>query len=233
MQIKWGAGILDARGSLGAMTVSRNRYGAYARARISPVNPQSQRQSDIRALIAFVTTQWTFQLTQPQRDAWGVFASNVPTTNKLGEVINLSGFNQYLKSNVVALNGGLAQIDDAPLIFALPGEDPNFEATVDAGTDKITIVFDDTRDWLDEDEAGMIVQMGIPVNPGIQFFNGPWRHAGVIEGDSIAAPTTPDATIDVPFEIGDGEKIFVRAKIVRADGRVSDWFRDNTIAATA
>lgn len=233
MLLKWGAGIVDARGSIGGMTVSRNRYGSYARARIAPVNPQSPLQSAIRALIALVTIRWTFNLSQANRDAWGVYADNVPATNKLGESINLSGFNQFIKSNIVSANVGLPFIDAAPIIFALPGEDPEFDATIDAGTGKITVIFNDTRDWADEDDAAMVVQMGRPVNPTIQFFNGPWRHAGVIEGDSVAAPTTPDATIDVPFEVGDGEKVFVRAKILRADGRVSDWFRANTVVATA
>lgn len=233
MLVKFGGGILDARGSLGGNVYSRNRYGAYVRSRVAPVNPQSPRQSAIRAIVALVTTRWTFVLTQANRDAWGVFAANVPATNKLGEVINLSGFNQFVKSNVAARNSANPFIDAAPLIFALPGEDPGFSATIDAGTGKITVVFTDTRDWVDEDDAAMIVQMGIPVNPTIQFFNGPWRHAGSIEGDSVLAPTTPDATIDVPFVVGDGQKVFIRAKILRADGRISDWFRSDTVVATA
>jgi len=132
----------------------------------------------------------------------------------------------------VSRNVGLPAILDAPIIFALPGEDPDYETTVDAGTGKISVAFDDTRDWVDEDDAAMVVQMGIPVNPTIQFFNGPWRHAGVLEGDGITPITSPDATIDVPFPVGDGEKVFTRAKILRADGRVSDWFRSSSIVAT-
>lgn len=233
MLVKYGGGILDARGSIGGQTHSRNRYGAYVRARTTPVNPNSQRQSEVRALNALVTSRWLAALTIAQRAAWGVFASNVPAKNKLGEVINLSGFNQFVKSNIVSANSGLPFIDDAPIIFTLPGEDPTFEASFDAGTGKVSVVFDDTRDWLDEDEAAMIVQVGIPVNASVEFFNGPWRHAGSIDGDSVAAPTTPDATIDIPFEVGDDQKCFARAKILRADGRVSDWFRASDIVATA
>ncbi len=231
--VKFGGIAVDARGSIASTVFSRNRYGNYIRARVAPVNPQSPRQSDIQAIVAEVSSRWLFVATLLQRVAWNLFAANVPTTNKLGEVINLSGFNQYVKSNVALGNSGLAYVDDAPTIFALPGEDTSYNSEIDAGTGKITIAFDDTRDWLDEDEAGMIVQMGIPQNPSRTFFNGPWRHAGIILGDSVAAPTTPDSSIDVPFEVADGQKVWTRAKIIRADGRTSDWFRDESIVATA
>jgi len=231
--IKFGGGVIDARGSIGGNVFSRNRYGNYMRARTTPVNPQSSRQSAIRAIVASIAVIWNGTLTAVQRAAWGVFASNVPSTNKLGEVINLSGFNQFVKSNTVKLNAGLASLAVAPTIFTLPGEDPDFSATVDAGTGKVSVVFDATRDWADEDTGGLVVQVGIPVNPSIEYFNGPWRSAGIILGDGATPPTSPDATLDCPFEVADDQKIFVRAKILRADGRVSDWFRSGSIVATA
>jgi hypothetical protein len=233
MLIKYGGGIVDARGSMAGNVFSRNRYGAYVRARTTPVNPQSGRQSAIRAIVSLVSAAWLGTLSQANRDAWGVFASNVPATNKLGEVINLSGFNQFVRSNVANLNVGGSLISAGPVIFTLPGEDTSYATAVDAGTGKITVTFDDTRDWCDEDDAYLIVQAGIPVNASVEFFDGPWRHAGSIEGDSVAAPTSPDATIDYPYEIADDQKVFTRAKIMRADGRISDWFRDDSIVATA
>lgn len=233
MLVRYGGGITDARGSIGGQTHSRNRYGAYVRARTTPINPRSDRQSAIRAITALVSSLWLSLLTNDQRAAWAVFAANVPASNKLGESINLSGYNQFHKSNVVAKNAGFPEIAAGPILFTLPGEDPGYTSNVDAGTGKLSIVFTDTRDWVDEDEAGMIIQMGIPQNASRGFFNGPWRHAGVIEGDGVAAPTTPDATIDVPFAVADGQKIWTRAKIIRADGRVSDWFRGESIVATS
>lgn len=233
MLVKWGAGIVDGRGSIAGTTFSRNRYGAIARARTKPVNPGTDRQSAIRAKISYVAAAWLGLLSSAQRAAWGVFASNVPATNKLGEVIYLSGNNQFVKTNVAALNAGVDMILDAPTIFTLPGEDSSFDATVDAGTGKITLTFDDTRDWCDEDGACLIVQMGLPQNASIGFFNGPWRHAGAIEGDSVAPPTSPDATLNVPFSVADDQLVWVRAKILKADGRTSDWFQAVAVVATA
>lgn len=232
MLIKLGGIIADARGSIGGITLSRNSSGAYARIRVTPINPKTVLQSAIRAIVAAVTVRWLGTLTQLQRDAWKVFASNVPAKNKLGETIHLSGFNQFTKSNVVANNVGLPDIDDAPLVFDLPGEDTTYSSEVDSGTGKVTIVFDDTLSWVNADDAAMIVQMGIPVNASIGFFDGPWRHAGKILGDGTTPPTSPDATIDVPFQVGDGQQVFTRAKIILEDGRVSDWFRSKSIVAS-
>ncbi len=231
--VKFGGGVVDARGSIGGTTFSRNRFGNYMRARKTPVNPQSPRQSAIRAIVASVNELWNGSLTQANRDSWEVYGSNVPATNKLGEVIRLPGFNQFNKTSIAAVNAGNTPIFAAPLVFTLPGEDTLFTAAVDAGTGKITITFDDARDWLNENAGLLIVEMGIPQNASRNFFDGPWRHAGVINGNLALPPTTPAATIDVPFAVGDGQKVFVRAKIMRGDGRLSDWFRFNSIVATA
>jgi len=233
MLVKYGGGILDARGSIGGQTHSRNKSGAYVRARTTPINPRSARQTAIRAKISYVAQLYRSGLSAAQKAAWAVFAANVPKTNKLGEVINHSGYNCFVSSNVASLNAGLTTILPAPTVFTMPGADPDFESTIDAGTGKLSLTFDADRDWCDEDGGALIVEMGLPQSDSIGFFNGPWRHAGVVEGDSATAPTSPDANLDVPFEVADGQKVWTRAKILRADGRLSNWFRDETIVATA
>ena len=229
MLVRWGGGIVDGRGSIGGTTFSRNKSGAYARSRTKPVNPKSALQSAIRAIVALVSATWANGVTTAQKAAWAVFASNVPTKNKLGEVINLPGFGQYTKSNIVALNAGLPAILNAPVDFVLPGEDPTYAVVVSEATQDIAVTFDATRDWAGEDDAGLIVQMGTPQGLGVTFFDGPWRHAGVILGDGTTPPVTGDP-VSVPFPVAAGQQIFTRAKIIRADGRLSDWFRISAIA---
>jgi len=226
--VKLGGGVVEIRGSIAGNTFSRNRYGAYMRARISPVNPNSEKQSRVRGIMSVVSKDWFDTLTAEQREAWIQFAANMPVTNRLGEVINLSGFNQYVASNQAALNAGLPAIAAGPTTYIKPGVDVTSVATGSESTQEVSVVFDDTRDWVDEDGAGMIVQVGLPQNASIEFFNGPWRHAGVIEGDSVAAPTTP-AAIASPFVITEDQKLFVRTRIIRADGRLSDWFQSSSV----
>lgn len=227
--IKFGGGVVDARGSIAGNVFSRNRYGNYMRARTKPVNPQSVRQSAIRALMALISQAWFAVVSIAQRADWAVYASNVPETNKLGEVIRLSGFNQYVKSNLAAQNAGLPAIADGPSVFTKPGEDPTYAAVISEATQTIANTFDATADWANEDDAGLIVQMGIPQNDSIEFFDGPWRHAGTILGDSVTPPVTGDP-VTAPFPVVANQKIFTRARIIRADGRLGDWFRSIALA---
>ena len=221
--IKFGGGITEMRGSIAGNTFSRNKAGAYVRARTTPINPSTARQSAVRALTALISQTWFAIASAAQRAAWAVFASNMPTTNKVGDVIYISGFNQFMKSNIAAQNAGLTAIADAPVVFTLPGEDVTFSTIVDEATQMIATTFDDAAPWAAEDGGALIVQMGLPQNASIEFFNGPWRHAGAVPGAVI--PVTSPQNIAVPFPVAEGQKIFTRARIIRADGRLSDWFR--------
>lgn len=231
MLVVYGGGILDARGSIGGNTASRNGSGPYWRARVKPVNPNSDAQSRVRAIMSRVSAMYLDSASSAQRLEWGVFASNMPHKNKLGLDIRLSGFNQFVKSNVAALNAELPSILDGPVIFTLPGEDPTFEVSASESSQELSVIFNDNRDWVDEDFAGMIIQVGIPQNASIGFFNGPWRHADIIRGDSSTAPTTP-ATIASPWPVVELQKVWVRGKIIRADGRTSDWFQVSPIVGS-
>lgn len=226
--VKFGGGITDMRGSIGGTVFSRNKSGAIARQRTTPINPKTALQSAIRAILSFVAQLWRTGTTAVQKAAWATYAANVPAKNKLGEVINLSGFNQFVKSNTTLKAAGIAEIADAPTIFTLPGEDPTYAAVVSEAGQTIAVTFDDTRDWVDEDGAAYIVQMGIPQDDSVTFFDGPWRAAGAILG-AVIPPVTGD-TVPVPFPVVADQQIFTRAKIIRADGRVSDWFRSAVIA---
>lgn len=228
MLVRYGGGILDARGSIGGQTHSRNRSGAYVRARTVPTNPNTPRQAAVRAIMSVVTANWNNLLSAAQRISWDLFALNVPAKNKLGETINLTGFNQYVKSNIASLNASLPAILAGPTDFTLPGEDATMSVVGSEGSQELEVTFDALRDWVNEDGAGMIVQMGAPQDASINYFSGPWRFADSIDGDGTTAPTSP-ATIVVPFAITENQKLFVRARILRADGRLSGWFQLDVI----
>jgi len=225
-----GAGIANISGSIGGTTFARNKSGAYIRNRTVPVNPNTVRQSDIRANMSNVSRKWSDSASAAQRLAWEVFAQNMPQSNRVGQQITLSGFNQFVKSNVAGSNAGLIPYLDAPATFVLPGEDPSLSAAGSEATQNIAITFDDTFEWLDLDNAAMIIQVGIPQNPSVTFFNGPWRHAGIIAGNLASPPTTP-ASLASPWPIVENQRLFVRARIILDDGRLSDWFRDISAVA--
>lgn len=222
--LKFGGGITEMRGSIAGNTYSRNRYGAYARARTKPVNPNSARQQSVRAALAFLTERWSATLTAAQRAAWNLYGSNVVMTNKLGESINLSGFNHYIRSNTILKLLGITVVDAGPVVFEIPEADPTYAIAASEATQQITTTYDDTMDWADENDAYMFGFQGSPQNAQRNFFGGPWRYFMGIAGVNGAPPASPNLTA-VQFPIAELQRDWCYARIIRADGRCSQPFR--------
>ncbi len=222
--IKFGGGIVQMSGSIAGNTFARNRYGNYVRARTKPINPNTARQILIRAALAFLTTRWSQTLTAVQRTAWNLYAANVVMTNKLGESMNLSGFNHYIRSNTLLKRFGAVPVDDGPVIFEIPAADPTFSVTASEATQQLTFVYDDTLAWNNEDEGFLSLFQGQPQNAQRNFFGGPWRFAGAVAG-ATGVPAPSPRLLDVEFAIAEGQRQWVYARISRADGRMSAPFR--------
>lgn len=217
--------ITKASGSLGGLTGSRNRFGMYFRQRSNPVNPNSSLQAIVRSRLAALTAAWG-ALTTPQKQAWDNYAAQVPRQNKLGETIYLTGFNHFVRTNMIVLQCGGSQISAAPSSLLLPGADESFDISPSEATQSLAVTFDDTAVWCTEDGAFMPVFGGLPRNTEVSFFGGPWRFAGAIAGDSTTPPTSP-ATITSAYGFVSGQYLWAYGRLLRADGRLSDPFRTN------
>lgn len=218
---------IEMSGSKGGTTFARNRFGAYARQRTKPVNPSTERQQAQRSIFALLTNLWNTTLTQAQRDAWDLYAANVPMLNRLGQVINPTGFNHYCRSNSLILQVGGTRVDDAPQVYLKGEQDPTFEVTGVESTQELSITFDGTLEWANEVGGYMAIFLGLPQMTKVNFFKGPWRYAGNIKG--AATPPTSPQTINVSFPVTEGQKIWAQARIIRSDGRVSDPFRSTGV----
>lgn len=231
--VKYGGGIVQMSGSIAGTTHARNRFGNYARSRTKPVNPRSSRQMAARITIMYLAEQWRESpMTDTIRTAWQTYANSVNWLNKLGETVTLTGFNMFMRSNAAMLRAGGAIVTAGPTDLGLPSGDPTFAVTASEATGLVSVAFDDTMDWLDEENAWLSVEMGCPQNPTRNFFNGPWRFMGATEGDSVTPPTTPQ-TMTAPFALIETQKIWCRARIIRADGRCSTQFTAAPVAVAA
>jgi len=165
------------------------------------------------------------------RNASGNYArARTTPANRLGESITLSGFNHYIRSNALLAKLGLTIVDAGPTVLAIPAMDPTFAITASEATDEISVAFDDTLEWLDEDGGYMFVSQGVPQNATRNFFAGPYRHMASIDGDSVTPPTTPDAQASV-FTLIETQKVWCEARILRADGRLSNKMLASCIIA--
>lgn len=224
MLVKYGGGVVDARGSMAGNTYSRNRFGAYIRSRVKGVDPKSARQNAARVVMMMLAEQWRESpMTSETRGAWETYAASVSWLNKLGEAVNLTGFNHYMRSNAAIAAAGGTRVDDGPSSIGLPAGDDAVVGTAMDGGSTISIVFTAALEWAKETGGFMLVEMGMPQNPTHNFFGGPWRVAGAIKGN--ATPITSPKTVPTAWTLTVGQKIWLRCKIIRADGRVSTPFQ--------
>lgn len=214
-------------GSIGGTTYSHNRFGAYKRNRSIPVNPNTARQVAVRNAVRSIAIAWQNTLTQVQRDAWNVYASNVSWQNRLGQTVTLTGLNHYIRSNTPRVQNGIARVDAAPIIFNIATAELALAVTASEATQDLTIDGAPAADWIGEADAWQFFSMGLPQNGGIAFFGGPYRQVTAIPG---AGPPPFPAVIAAAFPFAEGQRLWVRSRIARGDGRLSEFAEVNFLA---
>lgn len=231
--MKFTSGILagELSGKAGNMVASRNRYGGYFRAMVIPVNPNSPRQAAIRNAFSQLTAHWNQSIDDDARSGWNTYASNTPLSGNNGVAQVVTGFNMFIRSNTARIAAGLAILDDAPALYTLPETDESLAFTASEASQQLSITFDNDLPWAKEVGGKLLIYMGKPQVNNRNFFGGPWAFAGKVDG-AVSPPTSP-ATIDVPEAITEGQKLWIYARVLRTDGRLSGTFRAGPVAVGA
>ncbi len=97
--VKWSAIISEIRGKLNGTVFAKNRYSCYARNKVTPFNPQTPAQQNIRYNFAQLSKQWR-ELTQEERDAWNRAVDDFIITNIFGDKYKPSGMNLFIRINM-------------------------------------------------------------------------------------------------------------------------------------
>lgn len=215
-------------GSIGGTTYSRNRFGAYKRNRSVPVNPNTDRQVAVRNAVRSISIAWETQLSEQQRGGWETYAAAIDWQNRLGQTVNLTGLNHFIRSNTPRVISRIARVNEAPVIPELAIAELELDAAASEATQDLTINGDGAAPWVGEADAWHFVYMGRPQAAGIKFFGGPWRLLTAIPG---AGPPPYPAVAAAPFTVTDGQRIWVRTRIARGDGRLSEFAQVNFLAA--
>jgi hypothetical protein len=215
--------LTQASGSIAGLTGSHNRGGMYFRARTIPTNPAPSFQVTVRNIMGQLTAAWMGSLTVLQQHWWQVYDDNVTLINALGDPIHIGALPHFIRSNVGRMQAGLAMIEDAPHIYNL-GELGNVAFSATADDQKVSIAYTGADAWCDEDDSHMLCYASRPQNPTINYFKGPYRYLGKIDGNSITPPTPPEE-LDSAFPIAAAQLVYCQVRVSRADGRLSTPFR--------
>lgn len=234
----------QASGSIGGQTFSHNRFGMYTRARTIPTNPNSTRQNIVRGAFASAVVAWG-ELTDIQRLAWKTYADNVPVINSLGDAVNLTGQQMFIRSRTAGLNASQIAIDNGwTMAIPLPATAP-----IDFNTGEPITGFVDnpTAPGTGNIEVNMTLQpasanayfllfMGRPVSPAVNFYRGPYQLA------MIEAVGATDTTAIVDVGTGDwGADVIpvpgmitpIRAQLLYVDNRLSLPYEEIVVWGTS
>lgn len=226
--IKTGGGISEIRGSIGGTVFSRGRYGAIARNRSIPVQPNSQRQIISRLIFGYAMELWR-SMTDAQRESWNTYAAGVAMVNRIGETMYLSGQNQFLRTNTARLGFSQPEVLTAPAILNLGETDPGASVTgvsVDAANNEINtsiLITEGLAPYIGATN-GVGVYVSAPSNPSTYYYGGNMIKLLYIPGSTspgLQSPlensTTPTQTI--PWQVG--QQVWLGLRWFMADGRVT------------
>lgn len=220
-----GIGVSALSGKAGGIVAAHGRFGSYFRALTIPVNPNTDRQTQAKAIVAFLSEYWRDPpMDDAKRDEWETYAASISAKNRVGQAIKLTGLNVFVMCGAAKIHAGGSHEANGPVALGLPAQDPAFQVAISAGTQKLTVTFTDSFDWCGEDFGFLLVAMHRPQSPSRNFFGGPYRVAGSVPGTVAAPAASPDATIDAPFTAIEGQKTVCRARVIRADSRTSGFF---------
>lgn len=168
----------EATGHIDGLVASHNRWGQYFRPRVTPVNPNTARQSVQRSILANLANLWQ-DLTAIQRSLWQEFADATPSTNRLGQTIVLTGQNAYIKANSpLQLIGGVL-VSDPPAEYnngqAVTADPDTWDFNIDTDTWSINVA----RAGVDSVDANVLTFRGRAQNPSRGFYGGPYQLADV------------------------------------------------------
>jgi hypothetical protein len=208
-KIKFTAFMADARGSVAGTVFSKNRYSAYTRTKVSPVNPQTIAQQGVRQFFTQLSQAWR-ALTELQRKLWNQNAINFNRTNVFGDQVKLNGFNLFKQLNQNLLVVGQPVINDAPAPGAVFGFT---SASLAADTGGGTLIL--TYAPVIPAGTSVILSATTQLSAGVNFVKSELRKIDTI----IAADVSPlDISAEYIVKFGAlpavGTKVFVEIKPV-------------------
>lgn len=207
MKTKFGSIIVAGSGKIGGHVASKNRGGAYLRTKVTPINPRSTFQANVRNRFIGLSQAWR-GLTQDQRDAWNAATADYARTDIFGDLRNPSGINLYQRLNNVLENIGESAINLPPAPSAVQA----LTAVSLSGTIAVPTLSLIINEIMDADTA-LIISATPPLSAGKTSVKAAFRQIDVAFGAVSEVLDIMDAYVAKFGSLGEvGQKIFVRVQ---------------------
>ena len=212
--------VTQGTGSLGGMTMSKNKQGYYLRSRTVPSNPRSIRQTGIRNTLSALAATWA-TLTAAQQAGWNLYGKNVQVVLDNGQTKILSGFNWFVGSNQLQILAGGSAVLTPPDIFTLAGTP--FSVDFEYLTSSTSVL---NFSLLNPPVAAgtgdqVLVQIGRPQTLGTQYFSGPWQYVDVVDSIDQGTSVVLDLSSASDYLASSNNYQWIRLTRILPDGRYS------------
>lgn len=215
-----GSFVTRGSGAVGEVVASHNRGGQYLRARVTPEDPETTLQLEARDALAEVSALWSTGLTPEERSSWDEYAAGSFSRNALGAKIQLTGQQQFIRSNMIRVYFGLSTIDLGPTVFGYPiGAVWNDVFTLSSAPSLNLL--------MEAIPAGYLFAwfLGEPQTAAVNFFRGPWRKIQTGSGPGLLTST-------LPFTLAAGQRCWLYARVLAPDGRLSSRVQFGPVPVT-
>jgi len=233
-KVKYGGGVADMRNAFAGQVHSRNTYGNYIRQKVSPVQPRTPRQQQLRVNLTELAKRYSTVLTDEQRNAWINFAAANPVVDVFGDTIVLTGINMYQKINQIRLLMGLPILDNPPPDLSVQQPDSASLSIAYEGTPptlKIKVIFAPSPA-----PSGHRVEVWAtePMKPGVMFFSQKLRLLTISPANQASPYDITDEYIDRFGTPPAGTKIGVEVRFAKeSNGAQSKGLRATAIVPAA
>jgi hypothetical protein len=211
---KYGGGIQDLRGSIAGQVHSRNTYGNYIRQKVSPVQPRTARQLEVRELFSTLSRRYSTILTDEQQEAWRQAAASTPVRDVFGDSITLTGINLYNRLNSVRVLAGLPPLNWPPPVEEVEALE-TFTANWNPGDWDLSIEF--TPSPVPSDRY-LFIWTTEPLNPGIAFVTHKLRLLTILGPGTESPVSLTGAYIARYGGITPGKAVYVAGELASSLG---------------
>lgn len=214
MLVKFGAIVVDGRGKLGGHVFAKNRGGNYMRTKTTPVNPQTARQTIVRALFGAIASGWS-ALTQAQRNSFANLVEAYASTNIFGDLKKPSAIALHQKLNFNLGNSGQAQITTALAPIEVPASLVT-AADYTVGSDALIIHAGVTTG------NKVLIFATAPMSQGTKFVKDKLRQIGVVDGSEVIVNYDFYAIYNSKFGApASGDNVYIGVKTINDQGQAS------------
>lgn len=223
--VQYSAIVNQLRGKLGGSVFNKSKNAFTLQKKQQQPKGSRGFQSEVRNFFAKFQRTWK-TITASQRTQWGVTASNNPTRDRFGNQTILSGYNQYVKANMLAeycnaVAPATPYTSPAPpfVVHSMSLGQVVFSIS---GTGVPQINANPSVDWdITSSDYGYIFDISLPVSMGVTAYHGRFTNvSGGLTTTHSPAPFQTSLGSSYPLPQS-GQLMFLRSRIVHiASGAV-------------